>query len=368
MLSPDCEAFRTLRTPVLVLERDALMRNIAAMAATARRTGIALRPHAKTHKSPDIASLQIKAGAIGICCATIEEAEAMASAGLPGLLITSPMMGEAKFSAVAALNRAAEVTVTVDHPAQVDGLAAAIQAGDPTLSVVVDLDVGQERTGVVGPAEAVRLAHHIATEQRLRFAGVQGYAGHAQHVIEPAERKAAAGRAAAAVRNAAAALAEAGLQPTIITGSGTGTHGFDSAGPYTELQVGSYLFMDADYGRIKGEQADGLGFTPSLFVLATVVSVNRSGQVTVDAGTKALATNGPPPAVLVGVAPGATYRFTGDEHGAIVLPPGVAAPPIGARVLIGATHCDPTVNLHAAYHLLNDDVIERWPILGRYHA
>jgi D-serine deaminase-like pyridoxal phosphate-dependent protein len=186
-------------------------------------------------------------------------------------------------------------------------------------------------------------------------------------VVETADRRTAAADAAAALREVCAALDDAGLRPALVSGSGTGTHGFDSAGPYTELQVGSYLFMDADYGRIRGDEKGGLGFAPSLFVLATVVSVNRAGQVTVDAGTKALATNGPPPSVMLGVAPGATYRFTGDEHGAIMFPAGAAAPALGARVLIGATHCDPTVNLHAAYHAAwKSGASAVWPIRGRY--
>jgi D-serine deaminase-like pyridoxal phosphate-dependent protein len=153
----------------------------------------------------------------------------------------------------------------------------------------------------------------------------------------------------------------------VISGSGTGAHAYDMDGPYSELQVGSYVFMDADYGRVRQDDGSPLPFEPALYVLATVVSANREDQVTVDAGTKALAVNGPAPARFIGLPAGASYSFSGDEHGAIALPPGSPRPAVGARVLIGATHCDPTVNLHAAYHAVDaDGAVTVIPIIGRY--
>jgi D-serine deaminase-like pyridoxal phosphate-dependent protein len=155
----------------------------------------------------------------------------------------------------------------------------------------------------------------------------------------------------------------------IVSGSGTGTHAYDMAGPFTELQVGSYVFMDADYGRVRQDDGTALPFSPALFVLATVVSANRDGQVTVDAGTKALAVNGPPPARFIGLPAGASYTFAGDEHGTIRLPAGAARPAVGARILIEATHCDPTVNLHGAYHAVHrDGAVTTMAIVGRYGA
>jgi D-serine deaminase-like pyridoxal phosphate-dependent protein len=168
------------------------------------------------------------------------------------------------------------------------------------------------------------------------------------------------------VRAVADALAEAGRPAGLITGSGTGTYRQDALGPYNELQAGSYVFMDADYARIVDESGAGPSFLPSLFVLATVVSTNRPGQITVDAGTKALATNGPPPCHIIGAGDGVSYRFAGDEHGIVDIPPGQPAPPLGARLLIGATHCDPTVNLHASFCVVKDGAAIRWPICGRY--
>ena len=192
--------------------------------------------------------------------------------------------------------------------------------------------------------------------------------GPAQHVVDPVERKTVTAAAADRLRAISTALSEIGLPPRIITGSGTGTHADDAGNPYNELQVGSYVFMDADYARIVDTAGAGPPFAPSLFVLTTVVSVNRPGEVTVDAGTKALAVNGPPPCHILGTADGADYRFAGDEHGIITVPRGAAEPELGARLLLGATHCDPTVNLYGRMHAWMDGRLRTWPVLGRYHG
>jgi D-serine deaminase-like pyridoxal phosphate-dependent protein len=366
-LSPDSDVFYSLRSPCLILDKERLEYNIESMATKARQAGVTLRPHIKTHKSPHIAALQMRAEpTVGIACATVAEAEAIAAAGIGGLLLTSPLMQAAQWERVAQLNRAQDLIVVVDHPAQIEGLLGALQAGDRTLGIAVDVDVGQARTGITDFGAGVELARMIAERPELKFAGIQGFAGHAQHIIDPGERRAAVENAATTLRAFAKALTEAGLPPTLITGSGTGTHDLDAGNPYNELQVGSYVFMDADYDRLRYEQGQELPFVPSLFVLATVVSVNRPDQVTVDVGTKALATNGPPPAVIVGAPSGSRYQFAGDEHGVIAVPSGERPSEIGARLLIGATHCDPTVNLHASFFVIKDDTVEDWPICGRY--
>lgn len=365
-LSPDCDLLRALESPALVLDRSALENNISRMAAAARDAGVALRPHSKTHKSAEIASLQVRAGAVGIACATVNEAEMLDAAGIRGLLVTTPMMGEAKFARLAKINRTTGISVVIDHERQLEGLRDALRSGDPPLLILVDVDVGQARTGVAQVSDALRLATAIAASPQFVFAGIQGYAGHAQHIVDPQERRAAADQSARMLQALAEALRQVGHPPRLITGSGTGTYLQDAAGPYNELQSGSYVFMDADYARIVDETGAGPPFASSLFVLATVVSVNRPGQVTVDAGTKALATNGPSPCVIRGVAAGSSYRFAGDEHGTISIPPGHPVPPLGTRVLVGATHCDPTVNLHGSYCVIGNGTMERWPIRGRY--
>jgi D-serine deaminase-like pyridoxal phosphate-dependent protein len=367
-LDPNEPRFARVSTPALVLDVAALDANIAWMAEAARAARLSLRPHAKTHKSPDVARRQRAAGAVGISCATLLEAEDMASAGLDNLLITSPVVGSGKATRLASLHRRTSLMATVDHPAQVDAILAALGPQDLPLALLVDVDIGQGRTGVAAIDDGLSLARRIRSEARLRFAGLQAYAGHVQHIVEAAKRLNAARQSEELVRSLSARLKQEGLPPEIVSGSGTGASAFDlETGPYSELQVGSYVFMDADYGSIKGRNGERLPFDNSLFVLATVVSTNRPGQVTVDAGTKALAVNGPPPDRLIGVPEGSAYSFWGDEHGTIRLPPGAAAPRLGARILIGATHCDPTVNLHSHYHAaMPDGTLAHWPIVGRY--
>jgi D-serine deaminase-like pyridoxal phosphate-dependent protein len=368
-LRPDLPALARINTPALVIDRVALEANIARMAAVAAANNVALRPHAKTHKCAEIARMQRAAGAAGICCATILEAEALAQADVTGLLITSPVVGADKAARLAHLNRRSPVAVVVDHPTQLEVLCAALAPGDPPLGILVDVDIGHGRTGVATLQDGHALARFAAREPRVAFCGLQGYAGHVQHIPDPVARRAAADTAVATLRTLAALLAADGVACPIVSGSGTGTHAYDMVGPYTELQVGSYVFMDADYGRVRQDDGTPLPFRPALFVLATVVSANRDGQVTVDAGTKALAVNGPPPARFIGVPAGASYAFMGDEHGAIMLPEGAPRPAVGTRILIEATHCDPTVNLHGEYHAVDrDGAVTRMAIIGRYAA
>jgi D-serine deaminase-like pyridoxal phosphate-dependent protein len=369
VLRPDLPALSAISTPALVVDQVALDANIARMAETAARHGVKLRPHAKTHKSAAIAGKQLAAGAVGIACATIFEAQALATAGVSGLLITSPVVGADKIARLVSLHRARPLAVVVDHRDQAQALAAALAPGDPPLEVLVDVDIGQGRTGVANSQDGVALARIVAGESRLAFRGVQGYAGHIQHIIDGAERREAAARSAAQLKAMIAGLAAAGLACPVISGSGTGAHAFDASGPYTEWQVGSYVFMDADYGAIRQTDGGRLPFAPALFALATVVSANQPGRITIDAGTKALATNGPPPDCFLGLPDGCSYAFGGDEHGIITLPPGAAPPPLGTRVLVGATHCDPTVNLHGCYHFVDaSGAVTMVPILGRYGA
>ena len=366
-LRPDLPALARIDTPALIIDEPALQANIARMAKTAAAHKVALRPHAKTHKSAAIALRQLEAGAVGIACATILEAEALAEAGVTGLLVTSPVVGADKAARLARLNRVLPVAVVVDHRDQVEGLRAAVAEGDPPLGLLVDVDVGQGRTGVTTLQDGHALARMAAADGRFAFRGLQGYAGHVQHVFDPVERRAAAAKAVESLRALLALLAAEGVACPVISGSGTGAHAYDMGGPYTELQVGSYVFMDADYGRVRQDDGSPLPFAPALYVLATVVSANRDDQVTVDAGTKALAVNGPAPAHFIGLPAGASYSFSGDEHGAIKLPPGSPRPAVGARVLIGATHCDPTVNLHAGYCAVDaGGVVTVMPIIGRY--
>ena len=362
---------RDLNTPVLIVELDALDRNIARMAAFAEAHGLKLRPHAKTHKSPDIARRQIAAGAIGLCCAKIGEAEVMADAGLAGLHITSPVVSPPAIARLAALNQRSEgLMCVVDDPANVRALGAAVAAaGDAPLMVIIDIDPGIRRTGVPTPDAAVAVLDAIRAEPSLSYKGVQCYCGLQQHIAGFGERKAAMADRATFVRSVIAALSEAGGAPEIVTGGGTGTHRIDVAlDLFTELQVGSYIFMDSQYLAcdLTGEDATaGSPFETSLMIDARVVSATGPAMVTLDAGFKAFATDADPPQILHGAPEEAKFFFMGDEHGAVFSMTGTL-PGLSDMVTLAAPHCDPTVNLYDTYHVVQGDTLRAlWPIVAR---
>jgi 3-hydroxy-D-aspartate aldolase len=364
-----------LTTPALLLDLDRLEQNIAAMAAHCRQVGVALRPHAKTHKSVAIARLQVAAGARGIACATLGEAEVMVDGGITGVLVTSPVMGGARIERLIALNARAEgLMAVVDHPQNLAELAAAahgaIRAGGPPLQLLVDFDIGLHRTGAANVEDALFLARGIAAlpEQELRFAGVQAYAGQLQHVADYAEREKLAHVQHARLAELIAALRSEGLPPYLVSGGGTGTHDIDaSSQTFTELQAGSYVFMDVDYGRIQLRSgANRPPFENALFVQTSVVSINAPGFVTTDAGLKRFATDGPKPVIAAGAPRGATYRYQGDEHGAVVFAEAGQTLPLGAMISCVVPHCDPTVNLYDWYHCVRSDrLVDLWPVDAR---
>jgi D-serine deaminase-like pyridoxal phosphate-dependent protein len=356
-----------LPTPALVLDRAALERNIAKMAAFAAARGIALRPHAKTHKSSEIGRRQIEAGAAGLCCAKLGEAEALAANGIGQLHLTSPVVAPGAVARLIRLHgRIGGLSVVADHPANVRELDAANAGPWKKLPVFVDVDPGIHRTGVASPEAAVTLAAEIAGAANLILAGVQFYCGTQQHIQSFAGRRAAIAARTAYLRKVLDALRGAGHAIPVVTGGGTGSFMIDAElGVLTELQVGSYLFLDREYGDCELAVGDAPVFEPALFVDATVISANAAGMVTVDAGLKALSTDAGPPAVISGAPPGSRYVFMGDEHGAIVAEDGLL-PGLGARVILLPGHCDPTVNLHDAYHVLDGDlVVETWPVTAR---
>jgi len=359
---------KSLNTPALVVDIEALDRNIATMAAFAAANGLTLRPHAKTHKSVDIAARQIAAGAVGVCCAKLGEAEALADGGVEGMLITSPVVGAPATERLVALAaRSPGLMATADHPDAVAAIGAAAKAMGQVLTLVVDLDPGLRRTGCATPEDAVALAKLIADHPSLRFGGIQCYCGAEQHIEAYADRREAVIGKMEKLTAAIEGLKAAGLAPPIVTGGGTGTHAIDAElGVFTELQVGSYVFMDRQYEvcplRAEGPQP----FETSLMIDARVISANHPMLVTVDAGLKAMATEAGPPPILAGAAPDSKYSFMGDEHGAIIPPRGVAPPKLGERVVLGAPHCDPTVNLYEAYHVVRGETLEAiWPVSAR---
>jgi D-serine deaminase-like pyridoxal phosphate-dependent protein len=307
------------------------------------------------------------AGAIGACCATIGEAEAMAAGGVGGILVTAPLVSADAIRRLRQLLlRGADIAVVAEDSAFVSQLSALAAASERTLGVVVDVDVGMGRTGCVEIADVVELARHITDAPALHYSGIQAYWGRFQQVSPFSERSRLIAAQADRVRAVIAALTSAGLPPAIVTGGGTGSHRIDATmGLFTEFQPGSYLFMDSCYGAISITENDN-PFVPSLFVAATVVSTNKPGRVVVNAGWKALAADSGKPVALRGAPAGASFRFMGDEHGALDFEGG-AGPALGSTIEFLTSHCDPTVNLYRALHVVRgDEVIDIWPIAAHH--
>ena len=351
-------------TPALVIDLTRLEQNIATMAASAAKWGVRLRPHAKSHKCVSIARRQIDAGATGVSCATLDEVAAMVGAEIPGILLTSPVAGQTKLAQLGSLlRRDPTLIVVADDPVAVSELSTLAQSLGSRLGVLVDFDVGQHRTGCRTVPQAVALAKQIRAEPGLEFAGVQAYAGHLQHIAASDTRTAAVAGVADQVRSLCSALARDRLSPRIVTGAGTGSAQIDGPGAvYTELQPGSYVFMDTDYLAV---EPLGSLYSPALFVDTTVVSTRWDDHVTTDAGTKAFALNGPPPGSAAG-EPGWTYSYDGDEFGRLSLDPGARRPVLGERLAFIVSHCDPTVVLYPQFACVRGDTVEDcWPIAPR---
>jgi 3-hydroxy-D-aspartate aldolase len=362
---PDAAA--RLATPCLLLEADAFENNLVLMVDLVRRYGRELRPHVKAHKSTTIGRRQLEAGAVGLCCATVREAEVMAEAGLEGILLTSPVTAPGMIERLArAQDRVGDLAVVVDSEAGIEALAQGISTERP-LGVLVEIDVGQGRTGVTRPEDAVRLARRTEALPQLRYRGVQAYYGHLQHVPAYADRKARVIEQWARLQPFLDALSADGLRPEIVTGGGTGTHLLDlEEGPFTEIQPGSYLFLDKQYGAIELAPGGTARFRTSLTVAARVISANQPDLVVLDAGFKAMATDAGPALVASGASADAAYQFMGDEHGGLRFGAGAARPAVGDLVTLVAPHCDPTVNLHDWFHLMqNGRLVDIWRIDAR---
>jgi D-serine deaminase-like pyridoxal phosphate-dependent protein len=350
-------------TPAAVLDLDAFERNLAKMADRARAAGLALRPHAKSHKTSAIARRQLAAGAVGICCAKLAEAEAMAAAGIGAVLVTSPIAGAAQAERAAALAQAiADFRIVVDH---VDGARELAVAAQGSIQVLIDVDPGMGRTGVHDAAQAVELCRAIAAEPNLKLLGVQCYGGHWQHIEGANARAAAVADGMAYLSTVIAALRQAGADIAVVTGGGTGSFAADAAqGVLTEVQPGSYPFMDRDYRDALRDDPDG-AFEQALVIAATVISANHPKWVTVDAGLKAFSTDGPLPLAVTPKFAASDYRFFGDEHGRLMRPDGQPVAR-GERVDFVPPHVDPTLDRYDVIHLVRGDVlVEIAPVEGR---
>lgn len=357
-----------LPTPALVVDLPAFEANLQTMANHCHKAGCGFRPHAKTHKCPEIARRQVAAGALGVCVATVPEAEGMVGAGIRGVLLTSPILEPGKIARMVALAARGDVLLALGHARQAELLSEAAQKAGRTMDVLLDVDVGDRRTGILPGEPALELARGVARSKNLRLRGIQAYAGHASHVVGFAQRDKVSRQAMERALATRDLLTKAGFNIAILSGGSTGTYNIDSTlRGVTELQVGSYVFMDVDYRRIGGrdEQAVYSDFRPSLTVLATVVSATHPDRITVDAGTKALDTTVPWRAEPRNL-PGVTYRPAGDEFGTLVADQGAKLPRLGERVEFIVPHCDPTTNLYDRIYAVRDDRVDAvWPLVAR---
>ena len=356
---------RELATPALLLDLGAFEANLQTMADLVARAGRKLRPHVKAHKSARIARRQIAAGAVGLCCATVREAETMAAAGLDGILVTTPIVTPRMIERlVAAREKIDDLAVVVDCDDGIDLLAAVARAERP-IGVLVDIDMGQSRTGVTG-TEARCACQPRGAPAEPALSRHQAYYGHLQHVPRLAERLDKVRESWVRLGAFIEALRAAGLAPEIVSGGGTGTHHLDlEQGPFTEVQAGSYLFMDKQYGAVELAPG-GSPFRTALTIAGRVVSTVQPDRVIIDAGLKAMATDAGPALIASGAAVEATYQFMGDEHGGLRFAEGTIRPALGDLVTLVTPHCDPTVNLHDRFHVIRDRrLVDIWPIEAR---
>lgn len=353
-------------TPALIVDLDAFERNLAKMAAFAARAGLGHRAHAKTHKSSEVARRQMEAGAVGQCVQKVAEAEVLARAGIADILVSNQVVGDAKLDRLAALAHGTRIGLCFDDAEQVAMASRAASRAGVELGGLVEIDVGAARCGVIAGEAARDLARRIADAPGLRFEGLQAYHGAAQHLATAPERAAAIAGAVESVRTTLDALARDGLSARTVSGAGTGTFRLEAeSGVYTELQAGSYAFMDLEYGAITTEDGrPNAEFEHSLFVLAGVMSVAGADWIVVDAGLKSYSGEKGPPRVHG--RPGLDFAGMSDEHGKIRIAPGTARPRLGERIALIPGHCDPTINLHDWYvGVRNGRVEELWRIDAR---
>ncbi|WP_426699737.1 3-hydroxy-D-aspartate aldolase BhcC [Rhodanobacter sp. Col0626] len=357
-----------IQTPCLVLDLDALERNIVKMGEYAQAHGVHHRSHGKMHKSVDVQKLQESlGGAVGVCCQKVSEAEAFARGGIRDILVSNQVRDLGKIDRLAHLpSYGARIIVCVDDVANVTELSNAAQKHGTILECLVEIDCGANRCGAATTDEAVGIAKAIDAAPGLTFTGIQAYQGAMQHLESYTERKAKLDIAIALVKTMVEALQAAGLPPGLVTGGGTGSYYFESkSGIYNELQCGSYAFMDADYGRIKDEDGNRIDqgeWENALFILTSVMSHAKPDQAVCDAGLKVQSLDSGLP--VVHGRDDVTYINASDEHGVIEDRHGVLR--INEKLKLIPGHCDPTCNLHDWYVGVRNGKVEVvWPVSAR---
>jgi len=359
------DLLKEIDTPALIVDLDKCEANLRLAMAAVAGTGVRLRPHAKTHKCAELARQQVEAGAVGVCCAKLGEAEVMLAGNINDVLITNEIVGEAKIRRLARVARGyapARLGVCFDSIDVARQTAAICASEQVAIDAYIEIDVGQNRAGLTDSSAIVDLARLLNDNPAFNFRGLHAYAGLAQHRRGVPERRAAAEAAAGRAARARDAIVAAGLPCEVVTGGGTGTLPYDiRSGVYTEVQPGSYLFMDVDYA--KNEQdTQAPPFEIALFVLASVMSL-QDGRATLDAGLKAFSTEmGPAQPAFDGWR----VRHVSDEHTVLLRADEGTSIKLGDKALLVASHCDPTVNLHEWIVATRKGRVEAvWPIDAR---
>jgi len=362
---------KDIQTPCLVLDLDALERNIKKMGDYAKAHGMRHRVHGKMHKSVDVAKLQESlGGAVGVCCQKVSEAEVFARGGIKDVLVSNQVRDPQKIDRLARMPKLGARTICcVDDIENVADLSAAAVKYGTTIECLVEIDCGAGRCGVTDTPSVVEIARAIDQADGLKFAGIQAYQGAMQHMDSYEDRKAKIDIAVAQVAQAVEALKAVGLECDIVGGGGTGSYYFESnSGVYNELQCGSYAFMDADYGRIldkDGKRIDQGEWENAMFLLTQVMSHAKADKAIVDAGLKAQSVDSGLPVIF-----GRTdveYVKCSDEHGVVADPDGVLK--VGDKLKLVPGHCDPTANVHDWYVGVRGGKVETlWPVSARGKA
>lgn len=360
------ESIWDIPTPALLIDRPRMESNLQKMQSFLAGTKAGLRPHTKTHKSPIIAKMQMKHGAVGVCAAKVSEAEVMFKGGLKDILITSPVVTDDKIKRVMALASQSEhISLVVDREDNVANLNEAAKAAGIKLSVLIELRMGGIRTGIEHGKPAWDLLKVIDQSSNLQFYGIQAYAGRVQHIKGYENRKQESELVLAPAQQMKLEMLQAGYQVKALSVGGTGTYSVDAnLEGVTDIQAGSYLFMDVDY-RIIGGKGNNLytDFEPSLFVLSTAISQPMPGSITIDAGSKSFSKDKMPQLKDIS---GIEYSFAGDEHGILTFKNPSREVKVGDKVLLLTSHCDPTINLYDNYFVYDGQQVQDiWPVAGR---
>ncbi len=356
-----------LGTPSLVVDLDLMDANIASLARHAAAHGYEVRPVAKIHKSVEITRRQVEAGGRGPCCATLAEAEVMVDAGFADVMLFTSVVTAPKLDRLAELNARAEgFIICADDAANVDQLGEAARRSGRPMKVLVDLEAGSHRTGIADDDQAVALARRIADTEGLEYAGVQGYTGHHMNITDFEARRRRGLEVLEPVVRAVERLRAEGFEPEIVSGGGTGSHDIDhELGLFTEIQAGTYLFMDGHYDGVDQRRGDPRPFQPALYVRSTVISNAQPGYVITDAGVKELDNifGIDHPVILRGAPPGAVYSYVGDDMGKITFAGPGDRLEIGAAVEVQPPHCFQTILLYRYFHAVSGNrLVDIWPV------